>query len=70
MVIGGNQDDGDESRNFLHRGIAARQFQRSFILAEGIEILKAHLNDGLLNIDLKKPPPEPQVRTIPITTGP
>ena len=70
LVIGGNQDDGDESRDFLHRGIAARQFQRSFILAEGIEILKAHLNDGLLHIDLEKPPPEPQVRTIPITTGP
>ena len=70
LVICGNQEDADDSRDFLHRGIAARQFQRNFILAEGIEILKAHLSGGLLHIDLEKPPPEFQVRTIPITTGP
>ena len=70
LVICGNQDDGEDSRDFLHRGIAARQFQRNFILAEGIEILKAHLNGGLLQIDLEKPPPEPRVRIIPITTDP
>ena len=70
LVICGNQDDGDDSRDFLHRGIAARQFQRNFILAEGIEILKAHLNGGLLHTNLEESPPEPQVRNIPITTDP
>ena len=70
LVICGNQDDGDESHDFLHHGIAARQFQRNFILAEGIEILKAHLNGGLPHTDLEKSPPEPQVRNIPITIDP
>tara|TARA_B100000686_G_C16183730_1_gene662250 strand:- start:284 stop:553 length:270 start_codon:yes stop_codon:yes gene_type:complete len=70
LVIGGTRDDCDEARDFLHRFIAARQFERNFILAEGIEILKAYLNCGLLHIDLEKPPPETQVRTLPITTAP
>ncbi|SBW11110.1 heat shock chaperone [uncultured Alphaproteobacteria bacterium] len=58
---------GDESeRVFLHRGIAARQFQRSFVLAEGIEVTGAALDRGLLHVDLRRPPPETQVRQIKI----
>jgi hypothetical protein len=52
---------------FLHRGIAARQFQRAFVLAEGIEVKGAWLDNGLLHIDLARPMPEPKVKTIPIT---
>ena len=65
LVIRGRQQD-DKSRIYLHRGIAARQFQRSFVLAEGIEVVGATLDNGLLNIDLKRPLPEPKVRTIKI----
>ena len=63
LVVRGRQTD-DKSRLYLHRGIAARQFQRSFVLAEGIEVVGATLDNGLLNIDLKRPVPEPKVRTI------
>lgn len=65
LVIRGRQQD-DKSRIYLHRGIAARQFQRSFVLAEGIEVVGAALDNGLLNVDLKRPMPEPKVRTIKI----
>jgi HSP20 family molecular chaperone IbpA len=65
LTIRGKQTD-DESRVYLHRGIAARQFQRSFVLAEGIEVLGAGLDNGLLSIDLRRPKMEPQVRTVPI----
>ncbi|MGQ9365522.1 Hsp20 family protein [Azospirillum sp. ST 5-10] len=65
LVIRGRQQD-DKTRVFLHRGIAARQFQRSFVLAEGIEVVGATLDNGLLNIDLVRPMPEPKVRTIAI----
>ena len=54
LVIRGKQVD-DEERIFLHRGIAARQFQRNFVLAEGIEVVDASLDNGLLNIDLLRP---------------
>lgn len=57
--------DGDE-RVFIHRGIAQRQFQRAFVLAEGIEICSATLDNGLLNIDLERPIHEPKVRTVKI----
>ena len=70
LVIRGRQEEGDDARDFLHRGIAARQFQRSFVLADRIEVLEAHLSNGLLHIDLEKPAPETRVRTIPITAGP
>lgn len=66
LVIRGRQTD-DKERVYLHRGIAARQFQRSFVLAEGIEVTGASLDNGLLNIDLKRPLPEPKVRTIQIS---
>lgn len=56
-------------RVFLHKGIAARQFQRIFVLAEGIEIGSAHLDNGLLNIDLRRPVVQPKVQNIPIQKG-
>lgn len=65
LLIRGRQVD-DKEREYLHRGIAARQFQRSFVLAEGIEILRADLRDGLLSIDLTRPQPERQTRRIKI----
>jgi HSP20 family molecular chaperone IbpA len=65
LTIRGRQAD-DESRVYLHRGIAARQFQRSFVLAEGIEVMGASLDSGLLSIDLRRPKVETQVRTVPI----
>ncbi|HRK97584.1 MAG: Hsp20 family protein [Alphaproteobacteria bacterium] len=71
LTIRGHQrDDADESdRIFLHRGIAARQFLRSFILADGIEIAGATLNNGLLHIDMKRILPESTARKIRIQTG-
>lgn len=54
LIVRGKQAE-DASRDFLHRGIAARQFQRSFLLADGIEVLGADLQDGLLSIDLARP---------------
>ncbi len=66
LVIRGRQTE-DKDQEFLHRGIAARQFQRTFVLAEGIVILGADLKDGLLSIDLARPEPERIVRKIDIT---
>ena len=68
LVIRGKQSDQDE-KVYLHRGIATRQFQRSFVLAEGIEVTGASLDNGLLQIDLERPLAEPQVRTIEIRSG-
>lgn len=69
LVIRGKQTD-DKERVYLHRGIAARQFQRSFVLADGIDIVGASLGNGLLHVDLRRPKPAPQVRSIAIkTTG-
>jgi len=65
LVIRGRQQD-DQERVYLHRGIAARQFQRSFVLVDGIEVVGADLDNGLLHIDLKRPMPESRVRTIEI----
>lgn len=65
LLIGGRQTD-DADRVYLHRGIAARQFQRSFVLAEGIEIVGAELDNGLLHIDLVRPEPESRVQKIKI----
>ena len=65
LVIRGRQVE-DKGRIYLHRGIAARQFQRSFVLAEGIEVVGATLDNGLLNIDLKRPLPEPKILKITI----
>jgi HSP20 family molecular chaperone IbpA len=65
LVIRGRQQD-DKTRTYLHRGIAARQFQRTFVLAEGMEVLTADLKNGLLSIDLVRPEPERVVRSIAI----
>lgn len=65
LVIRGRQHD-DKSRQYLHRGIAARQFQRSFVLAEGMEVQSADLRNGLLSVDLVRPQPERIVRSISI----
>ncbi len=67
LVIRGRQNDDTQGRVFLHRGIAARQFQRAFVMAEGIEVKCAWLDNGLLNIELARPLPETRVKTIPIT---
>ncbi|MBM3509606.1 MAG: Hsp20 family protein [Alphaproteobacteria bacterium] len=69
LVIRGRQDEAADERIFLHRGIAARQFQRSFLLAEGIEVVGADLRDGLLNVDLIRPQPASKVQKIDIATG-
>jgi hypothetical protein len=66
-VIRGRQADDSQDRVFIHRGIAARQFQRAFTLAEGIEVRGAWLDNGLLHIDLVRPQPEVRVKTIQIT---
>jgi HSP20 family molecular chaperone IbpA len=66
LIIRGRQGEDEAGRIFLHRGIAARQFQRSFVLAEGIEVGGAALDNGLLHIDLLRSTPEPRVRAIPI----
>jgi len=65
LTIRGRQTD-DSGTVYLHQGIAARQFQRSFVLAEGIEVTGADLDKGLLRIDLERPLSEPQVRNVPI----
>lgn len=66
LVIRGRQND-ERARQFLHRGIAARQFQRTFVLVDGMEVLGADLRNGLLSIDLARPEPERVVKTIAIT---
>ena len=69
LVIRGRQNEEADGRVFLHRGIAARQFQRAFVLAEGIEVGGAWLDSGLLHIDLMRPQPEVRVRRIEIVQG-
>lgn len=69
LVIRGRQKDDSEGRIFLHRGIAARQFQRSFVLAEGVEVGEAVMENGLLHVDLSRVEPETVVQTIKIKRG-
>lgn len=69
LIVRGRQAE-DSKRTYLYRGIAARQFQKSFVLAEGIEIVRAGLDNGLLHIDLRRPVPASVVRTIPIDSDP
>lgn len=64
-VRGRSQDDKD--RDYLYRGIATRQFQRTFVLADGIEVVGASLDNGLLSVELDRPVPESRVRTIAIS---
>ncbi|KUJ73378.1 heat-shock protein Hsp20 [Ruegeria marisrubri] len=69
LVIRGRQRDDSEGRVFLHRGIAARQFQRMFVLADGVEVGEAVMENGLLHIDLTRAVPETVVQTINIKKG-
>ena len=69
LIVRGRQADDVAGRVFLHRGIAARQFQRIFVLAEGIEVAGAGLDNGLLNIDLVRPKAESRVRNVEIRSG-
>jgi HSP20 family molecular chaperone IbpA len=66
LVIRGRQVDDSEGRVFLHRGIAARQFQRSFVLADGVEVAGANLENGLLHVDLQRSVPNAIVQKIEI----
>lgn len=66
LVVRGRQVDDTPERVFLHRGIAARQFQRSFVLADGVEVTGAALENGLLHLELSRTEPEAVVRAIPI----
>ena len=68
LVIRGRHKDDGEGRHFLHRGIASRQFQRAFVLAERIEVEGAWLDNGLLHVDLRRPQPEVRVKTIRIAS--
>ena len=68
LSVRGKQTD-DTDRVFLHRGIAARQFQRAFMLADGIEVTTARLDNGLLSFDLVRPAAEPRIRTFRIDAG-
>jgi HSP20 family molecular chaperone IbpA len=68
LLIRGKQAE-DGNRNYVYRGIAARQFQRAFVLLDGIEVKSAELSNGLLAIDLRKPKPESTIKTVPITLG-
>ena len=69
LVVRGRQADEPGERVFLHRGIAARQFQRSFVLADGVEVTGARTENGLLHVDLARAEPERVVQTIDIRKG-
>ena len=68
LVIRGGSD-GEDGRTYLHRGIATRQFQRAFVLAEGVEVTGAAMENGLLHVDLNRSMPENVVKTIRIGSG-
>lgn len=69
LFIRGRQTEDDTDRIFLHRGIAARQFQRTFVLADGVEVGEAKMENGLLHVDLRLVRPETVVQTIKIKKG-
>ncbi|GIT91093.1 heat-shock protein Hsp20 [Jannaschia pagri] len=69
LVIRGKSHD-DSDRVYLHRGIASRQFQRAFVLADGVEVAGASMENGLLHVDLNRSTPENVVQTIRISSGP
>ncbi|MFT5868315.1 MAG: HSP20 family molecular chaperone IbpA [Paracoccaceae bacterium] len=69
LVVRGRQSDEADARIFLHRGIAARQFQRSFVLADGVEVSGAEMEHGLLHVELRRSTPDTIVQTIEIKTG-
>lgn len=69
LVVRGRQGEDGQERVYLHRGIAARAFQRSFVLAEGVEVAGAALELGLLHVELRRLVPETVVQTIPISVS-
>lgn len=69
LIIRGRQADDDNERDFLHRGIAARQFQRAFVLADGMTVTNADLKNGLLSIELERPIPEKRIKRIMISAS-
>lgn len=69
LVIRGRQTDDSEGRVFLHRGIAARQFQKSFVLADGVEVGDARIENGLLHVDLNRAAPDRIIQKIEILKG-
>ncbi|MEM8851143.1 MAG: Hsp20 family protein [Pseudomonadota bacterium] len=69
LVIRGKAKD-DAERTYLHRGIAARQFQRAYVLADGVDVAGAAMENGLLHVDLRRSEPENVVEQIKIRTGP
>lgn len=69
LTIRGRQLDDSGTREYLHRGIAARQFLRTFVVADGIEVVGAELRDGLLSVDLERPERTNQVRRVQISNG-
>ncbi|MGR7994245.1 MULTISPECIES: Hsp20 family protein [unclassified Xanthobacter] len=70
LTIRGRQMEEGLNRTFLHRGIAARQFQRTFVLAEGMNVLGAELRNGLLAVDLVRPEPVREAKRIDIVSRP
>ena len=69
LEISGRNTDNHEGSEFLHRGIATRQFKRTFVLAEGIDVIGAELKNGLLEIELVRPDPDSRVRRVAINSG-
>ena len=69
LVVAGRKDGDEAERAFLHRGIAARNFSRTFVLADGMEVSGASLEHGLLHVDVVRPRPEPRVTSVPIRTA-
>lgn len=69
LIVRGRQSEETGERVFLHRGIAGRQFQRSFVLADGVEVGAASIADGLLHIDLNRSEPDRVIQTIQIRKG-
>jgi len=68
LVVRGKHAEDASERVFLHRGIAARQFQKSFVLADGVDVVAAGLENGLLHVDLKRSDPDTVIQTIQINS--
>ena len=68
LTVAGRKEGEDAERAFLHRGIAARNFSRTFVLADGMEVAGASLEHGLLHVDVVRPEPERKVKSVPIRT--
>ncbi len=69
LVVGRRDNEAGDGSSYLHRGIAARGFQRTFVLADGMDVEDVHLEHGLLHLDVVRPTPDPLVKHIPIRTA-